>query len=113
MSATSLYNRESSPCYGTSANHDCDWAGARRFGDAICPLPRYSGGGLGWGFARSTLVLHNPHPSPPPEYRGREKKSRRQHLRYRRSVIAVGATFFKNGSTRSPPLRSMTIEIAP
>ena len=46
-------------------------------GDKSCPLLRYSGGGLGWGpIARTTFVLHNPHPCPPPEYRRREKWSR-------------------------------------
>src|SRR5262249_9485631 len=39
----------------------------------FCPLPRYSGGGLGRGFAQEIIVRHNPLPSPPPEYRGREK----------------------------------------
>src|SRR5580765_5494054 len=37
-------------------------------------LPRYSGGGLGRGFARKAHLQHNPHPSPLPEYRGREKR---------------------------------------
>src|SRR4051794_14555251 len=36
-------------------------------------LPRYSGGGLGRGFAQVAHLLRNPLPSPPPECRGREK----------------------------------------
>ena len=37
-------------------------------------LLRYSGGGLGRGFGGVAHLLHNPLPSPPPEYRGREKR---------------------------------------
>jgi hypothetical protein len=41
-------------------------------------LPRYSRGGLGWGFGRATLT--NPIPKPPPDSLGRERDSIRQHV---------------------------------
>ena len=40
-------------------------------------LPRYSGGGLGWGPTDRGTRQCSPHPDPSPEYRGREKCSRR------------------------------------
>jgi hypothetical protein len=47
----------------------------------FCSLLRYSGGGLGWGpFAREILARHNPHPSPPPEYRRRGQELRADSL---------------------------------
>jgi hypothetical protein len=46
---------------------------ARDVQRAFCSLSRYSGGGLGWGLLRTSPS--NPRPSPPPEYREREKSS--------------------------------------
>ena len=61
-------------------------------GNAGLSLSRYSGGGLARGFARTTIVRHNPHHSPP-EDRGREKERRvipraRQRPRARRPCHA-------------------------
>jgi hypothetical protein len=40
--------------------------------EPLYPLPRYSGGGLGWGFFLE-FGDTAPLPNPPPEYRGREE----------------------------------------